>query len=627
MEKRYTYFCIGIIVASVTWAVSLYLYWRLNSENGLHKPQSTFYPSFHRAAPNSLNDVIIPYEDDDKKRFRAKKKYFDPLLNSISDNDIVRQKLKPVPVKGRFSGKNNIDEIGDIGLVKNAADLKFREEGYKLHGFNALASKNLDYHRDIPDTRHKLCKNLKYSKDLPTASIIICFYNEQFDTLIRSVHSILDRTPPNLLQEIILVNDYSDIDGLNDTVNLYIQANLNPKVKLYSTPRREGLIRARIFGADKATGEVLVFLDSHIEVNKVWLEPLLDRINGNSTRVVTPIIDIINADTFQYSASPIVRGGFNWGLHFKWENLRVGTLSTEEDFIKPIISPTMAGGLFAMDRQYFIHLGKYDAGMNIWGGENLELSFRVWQCGGSIEIIPCSRIGHVFRKRRPYGSPDGEDTMIRNSLRVAYVWMDDYKKYYLKQRPEAENVFYGDISSRVELRRSLNCKPFSWYLENVYPELTLPSDSKKVVETKLNSLYQSKHSRNQNYLGHYQIRLSNSNLCIASEKDVKTKGSRLILKTCLRVKNQMWSETDKGELRLAQYLCLDAESQMPRLGKCHEMGGTQEWKHKYSNKMAIYNLASGTCLSVAEILLNAYVILDICSSNARSQWDFVSIDI
>lgn len=107
----------------------------------------------------------------------------------------------------------------------------------------------------------------------------------------------------------------------------------------------------------------------------------------------------------------------------------------------------MAGGLFAIDRKYFIDIGEYDAGMNIWGGENLEISFRVsffyndfmpskllnnvtfqiWMCGGCLELIPCSRVGHIFRHRRPYGSPDGEDTMLHNSLRVAYVWMDDYK--------------------------------------------------------------------------------------------------------------------------------------------------------------------------------------------------------
>ena len=53
------------------------------------------------------------------------------------------------------------------------------------------------------------CKKLTYPDPLPTASVVICFHNEAWSTLLRTVHSVLDRTPDYLLHEIILVDDFS----------------------------------------------------------------------------------------------------------------------------------------------------------------------------------------------------------------------------------------------------------------------------------------------------------------------------------------------------------------------------------------------------------------------------------
>ncbi|KAJ8777594.1 hypothetical protein J1605_014247 [Eschrichtius robustus] len=102
----------------------------------------------------------------------------------------------------------------------------------------------------------------------------------------------------------------------------------------------------------------------------------------------------------------------------------------------------------------------------------------VWQCGGSVEVLPCSRIAHIERAHKPY-TEDLTAHVRRNALRVAEVWMDEFKShvYMAWNIPQEDSgIDIGDITARKALRKQLQCKTFRWYLVSVYPEMRMYSD-------------------------------------------------------------------------------------------------------------------------------------------------------
>lgn len=169
---------------------------------------------------------------------------------------------------------------GEQGKAFELTD-KDREENDALlvkYGFYPLVSNKISVNRSVPDVRDAMCRDIQYLSDLPTVSVIVIFRNELASVLKRTVHSIINRTPSELLHEIILVNDLSDREEypeLYEPFQKYSDENFPNKVKIINLTERKGLIVTRIEGARTATGEVLVFFDSHMEMNVNWLPPLL----------------------------------------------------------------------------------------------------------------------------------------------------------------------------------------------------------------------------------------------------------------------------------------------------------------------------------------------------------------
>ncbi|KAK2164939.1 hypothetical protein LSH36_57g04092 [Paralvinella palmiformis] len=463
-------------------------------------------------------------------------------------------------------------------MTLSASDEEEKNKLYKVNGFNAYASDKISLDRALRDIRHPDCKKKKYLEILPNASVVIPFHNEHWTTLLRSAHSLLNRSPPHLLHEVILVDDFSSKEFLKKQLDDHVAVNYGGKVKVVHADKREGLIRTRLLGAKVATGQVIIFLDSHVEANVNWLPPLLEPIAYDYRTVVCPFIDVIDYESFEYRAQDEgARGAFDWEFFYKRLPLLPEDLQHPAE---PFKSPVMAGGLFAISSKWFWELGGYDPGLDIWGGEQYELSFKLWQCGGQMVDAPCSRVGHIYRKFAPFPNPGIGDFVGKNYRRVAEVWMDEYAEYLYQRRPHYKTIDPGDLTDQKAIRIKLNCKPFKWFMTEVafdlpkhYPPVEPPSvatgELRNVaanicVDTKYNG-------QNQN------VGLAT---CISDDSKHGTEQCKISNK-----EDYIFLQKTKQMFHPISHQCLDCDSQRREvyMNPCDQNSLTQKWQWEHIN--------------------------------------------
>uniref|UniRef100_A0A8C7YU61 Polypeptide N-acetylgalactosaminyltransferase n=1 Tax=Oryzias sinensis TaxID=183150 RepID=A0A8C7YU61_9TELE len=439
----------------------------------------------------------------------------------------------------------------------------------KEFGFNMVASDMISMDRTISDLRNDECKYWHYDDRLLTSSVVIVFHNEGWSTLMRTVHSVIKRTPRQYLAEIVMIDDFSNKVHLKERLEEYIK-QWNGLVKLFRNDKREGLIQARSIGAKKATkGQVLIYLDAHCEVGINWYAPLIAPISKDRTVCTVPLIDSIHGEKFTIEPQGggdedgFARGAWDWSMLWKRVPLGDREKKLRKTQTEPYRSPAMAGGLFAIERDYFFELGLYDPGLQIWGGENFEISYKIWQCGGQLLFVPCSRVGHIYRLQGWQGNPPpahvGSSPTLKNYVRVVEVWWDEYKDFFYASRPETLTLAYGDISELKRFREEHRCKSFKWFMEEIAYDIPV----------------------------HYP----------------------------LPPKNVEW-----GEIRgFETSYCIDSMGHTNggnvEIGPCHRMGGNQLFRINEANQLMQYD----QCLTRGD---NAAVIITHCDRNQYTEWKY-----
>lgn len=532
-----------------------------------------------------------------------KKDYFVPASLQKMDWHNYKQIKYEASLKG----------IGEQGKPAHLEpkEAEVEKELYSVNGFNGALSDKISLNRSLPDIRHPGCQSKEYLSDLPTVSVVVPFHNEHWSTLLRTVYSVLNRSPQHLIKEIFLVDDASTKKFLKSDLDDYVKSKL-PKVHIVRVPTRSGLITARLAGAKLATADVLIFLDSHTEANVNWLPPLLEPIALNYKTVMCPFIDVVAYDTFEYRAQDEgARGAFDWEFFYK----RLPVLPRDTaNMPEPFESPVMAGGLFAISRRFFWELGGYDPGLDIWGGEQYELSFKLWQCGGKMLDAPCSRVGHIYRKFAPFPNPQHGDFVGKNYRRVAEVWMDEYAEYLYKRRPHYRNIDPGDISEQKALRAKLKCKPFRWFITQIAFDLTAkypPVEPSPYAEGKI----QPEH---------------NNNLCVDAARGKQMDEVRLT-----KCKSDAGSEQSfifswhKDVRSKSRNMCWDLPDSAPKkpvlLYSCHLGGGNQLWRYIPTKKHIMQGKHSHNCLDYNTS--NNKLFINTCRDDSPTQkWNIDKVD-
>lgn len=184
----------------------------------------TFSEKKSEPVDDNINTQLV--RKPSNQNFMTKKKF-----NKYEEQillDLLKQ--KEIPRNG---------ERGKTAHLIDSNDISQGQEELKKLAINTALSEHISYNRTIPDARNPSCRKKTFNlKKLPTASVIIIYFNEPYSVLVRTVHSVINTSPGELLKEIILVDDGSSNIELKQKLDYYVETRLGTKVKIVRLKNR-----------------------------------------------------------------------------------------------------------------------------------------------------------------------------------------------------------------------------------------------------------------------------------------------------------------------------------------------------------------------------------------------------
>jgi GT2 family glycosyltransferase len=260
----------------------------------------------------------------------------------------------------------------------------------------------------------------------------------------------LMRTVPRRLRELIVVDD-----GSTDNSMAFLRAH--PEVRVVRA-NGIGVANARNLGASHATSDAILFCDAHMRMPSNWHRALLEPLETARVGAVAPGI---------YSLTEPARRGF--GLYLSGPDLRARWKRRPGS--TPAQVPVLPGCFLAMRRDVFDATGGFDPGMRQLGGNDNELSLRLWLLGYELLVVPAIEAGHLFRTRIPFDATWA--AVVHNRLRTAFVHFRQERIERVVDALRAYEAFPtglamtagGDVFARRAVLHAQRQRSDDWFFE------------------------------------------------------------------------------------------------------------------------------------------------------------------
>jgi GT2 family glycosyltransferase len=234
-------------------------------------------------------------------------------------------------------------------------------------------------------------------------SFVIGSLNEG-ENLKKTIRNLQANTTETEDYEIIVADDAST-DGSSD----FISEVQDRRVHLYKTKERLGSANSKNFGAEKAQGELLCFLDAHVLFPRGWLKPLMEQLEKEKVGIVAPALSSWH--------NPQVKG---YGM--RWRNARLDMAWLTRQRSHPYPVPMVGLACMAFRRAFFEKIGGFDRGLRSYGTTDQEICLRSWLLGYEVVMVPEVTVAHYFRSKFPY--PVSWVNTVYNKLRTVHTYFN-----------------------------------------------------------------------------------------------------------------------------------------------------------------------------------------------------------